>query len=360
MARPLKTGLEYFPIDVDIDQDDKMYMIEAELGEVSFGRIIKLFAEIYRGDGYFKKWEEEDVLIFCGKKRVDVLEIKQLVKTAINRRIFDKVMFEKYHILTSAGIQKRYIAACEKRAKIQIFQEIALFNDSDFPSFLSNKIELVSFRGENGGYSGENPSFRGDNQGFRPEKPPERKGEESKVKGEENNEFTGRKPLNPETELSNILAPFSPKKINLSSSVRKLINNFCTDYGSEEFLKMVRENYVPAKAKTGKIRFINEDLPDFIQRHRNELKGKPPKYKPDPDMEDIRKNGTGIPPEESEQLFTNIFDSLKSRRLYCPECNEQLEVYKDDEYLCRNCNQTYVFDEVFKRLEKKAKQKKKL
>lgn len=32
MARPTKTGLEYFPLDVDMDQDDKLFFIEAKYG----------------------------------------------------------------------------------------------------------------------------------------------------------------------------------------------------------------------------------------------------------------------------------------------------------------------------------------
>ena len=30
MARPIKEGLEYFPLDCDIDQDDKIALIEAQ------------------------------------------------------------------------------------------------------------------------------------------------------------------------------------------------------------------------------------------------------------------------------------------------------------------------------------------
>ena len=30
MARPQKNGLDYFPLDVDMDQDDKIALIEAQ------------------------------------------------------------------------------------------------------------------------------------------------------------------------------------------------------------------------------------------------------------------------------------------------------------------------------------------
>jgi len=31
MARPTKTGLDYFPLDVDMDNDDKIALIEANM-----------------------------------------------------------------------------------------------------------------------------------------------------------------------------------------------------------------------------------------------------------------------------------------------------------------------------------------
>ena len=37
MARPLKEGLDYFPLDVDVDQDDKVAIIEGMHG-VEIGR----------------------------------------------------------------------------------------------------------------------------------------------------------------------------------------------------------------------------------------------------------------------------------------------------------------------------------
>ena len=50
MARPIKSGLDYFPLDVDIDQDDKVAIIEAEHGMLGFGIVIKLLNEdLFRG-----------------------------------------------------------------------------------------------------------------------------------------------------------------------------------------------------------------------------------------------------------------------------------------------------------------------
>ena len=46
MARPQKIGLDYFPLDTDIDQDDKVAIIEAQHGMLGFSVVIKLLMKI--------------------------------------------------------------------------------------------------------------------------------------------------------------------------------------------------------------------------------------------------------------------------------------------------------------------------
>ena len=45
MARPKKQGLDYFPLDVNVD--NKLEILESEYGILGFGFIIKLFQKIY-------------------------------------------------------------------------------------------------------------------------------------------------------------------------------------------------------------------------------------------------------------------------------------------------------------------------
>ena len=43
----MKSGLEYFPLDCNMD--DKLELIEAEFGITGFGVVVKLFQKIYGG-----------------------------------------------------------------------------------------------------------------------------------------------------------------------------------------------------------------------------------------------------------------------------------------------------------------------
>ena len=51
MARPMKDGVDYFPLDVNVDK--KFRLVEAKFGIVGFGVIVKLFQLIYAENGYF-------------------------------------------------------------------------------------------------------------------------------------------------------------------------------------------------------------------------------------------------------------------------------------------------------------------
>ena len=63
-----KSGLEYFPLDVVLD--DKFELIEAEFGLTGFAVIVKLFQKIYGGQGYYCEWTNEVALLFA-KRIID-------------------------------------------------------------------------------------------------------------------------------------------------------------------------------------------------------------------------------------------------------------------------------------------------
>ena len=101
MPRPQKAGLDYFPLDTDMEQDDKIALIEAKYGIVGFGVVIKLFKKNYHSKGYYCNWSEEIQLLFSRKVGVDLEKIIEIVKDAIKWGLFDKRLFKEYEILTS-------------------------------------------------------------------------------------------------------------------------------------------------------------------------------------------------------------------------------------------------------------------
>ena len=127
MARPIKEGLEYFPLDCDIDQDDKITLIEAQHGLIGFGIAIKLLMKIYN-NSYFYEWTEKEQLLFSKRVNVNINEVNVVINDLVKWGFFDKDLFETEKILTSSGIQKRYLAAVGRRQKVKIIKKYLLLD----------------------------------------------------------------------------------------------------------------------------------------------------------------------------------------------------------------------------------------
>ena len=80
----IKSGLDFFPLDVCLDK--KFELIEAEYGLTGFGVIVHLLQEIYGKEGYYIEWTEEVALLFarrCGLGGSVVSEIIEAVSTTV-------------------------------------------------------------------------------------------------------------------------------------------------------------------------------------------------------------------------------------------------------------------------------------
>ena len=129
MTRPRKDGLEYFSLDVDIDQDDKIAFIEAKYGLAGFAIVVKLLARIYKNDGYYYQWSEKEKFLFARSINAETELITNVINECFDEGFFNKKLSTEYGILTSRGIQKRFIQACSRRKNIAMFQEYFLADE---------------------------------------------------------------------------------------------------------------------------------------------------------------------------------------------------------------------------------------
>lgn len=131
MARPLKDYLEYFPLDCNMDSSFRI--LEATHGIIGFGIMIKIYQRIYGDKGYYMLWDRNNILLFAREIEIDGVDItgrinlvKNVVNTAFEQGILSETMYERYGILTSRGIQKRYVEAMRRHKKILMVEEYLL------------------------------------------------------------------------------------------------------------------------------------------------------------------------------------------------------------------------------------------
>lgn len=145
MARPLKNGLDYFPLDVNIETDDKMELIEAQHGIVGYGVIIKLFCKIY-ANGYFYDWGEKERLLASKRFGVDSELIDRIVKDASKWSLFDSEKLNRYQILTSKGIQKRYFEAVMRRGSVEVDEIYLCLNAKELENYKNVTVNVDNNR----------------------------------------------------------------------------------------------------------------------------------------------------------------------------------------------------------------------
>ncbi|WFA10364.1 Lin1244/Lin1753 domain-containing protein [Tissierella sp. Yu-01] len=143
MARPQKVGLDYFPLDVDIDQDDKVAIIEAQHGILGFSIVIKLLMKVY-SEGYYYDWTEKEQILFSKRVNVDINEVNVIINDCIKWGLFDERLFKEQNILTSKGIQVRYFEAVKRRQKVEIAKEFLLLDDETVKNYTNLIIVSIN------------------------------------------------------------------------------------------------------------------------------------------------------------------------------------------------------------------------
>ncbi len=131
-------GVNYFPLDVHLE--DKVNLIEAEFGLTGFAVLIKLYQKIYGGSGYYTLWNNEVELLFSSKINLDIKRLKRIVEKCIERDIFSKDMYDKFSILTSKGIQKRFFTITKRRKESDVKWDYILLSGKEINELNLKKL----------------------------------------------------------------------------------------------------------------------------------------------------------------------------------------------------------------------------
>ena len=126
MGRPIKQGIDYFPLDVGFFSDVKIRKIARACGPNAASILICLLCNIYRDNGYYIGWDEDLPFFIADEVGVSEGCVKEILTKAVQVGFFDKDMYEKHNILTSAGIQKRFFDITRQRKEIEINNDFLL------------------------------------------------------------------------------------------------------------------------------------------------------------------------------------------------------------------------------------------
>ncbi len=260
MARPTRQGVDYFPLDVYLDNKVKFLIIK--FGLEGLGAIVTIFQEIY-ANGYWCKWGEDEKLIFTHENNIEIDKLNNIVDEALKRDIFDIELFEKHGILTSRGIQKRYKEIVSRRKDVEIVTEYLLV-ENNFgvntviePTECIHDVDMMS------------AEYMPDDIKSTQSKVNRK---ESRVKEEKSKEEEAKKPV-PYKKLLEIYhntLPELPKVIKLNDSRRKAIKSRIAEYSLKDiesvFKKTSESDFLTGKSKDWSANF------DWIMKSSNFIK----------------------------------------------------------------------------------------
>lgn len=152
MARKTKPGLSYFPHDCYFN-DDLKYLI-AEHSAVGYMVYFRLLEKIYKEKGYYMKSDKRTLLMYSQEINVNIEMLNAIINFCLDENnldepLFNKKLFYEYDIITSKGIQDRYIEAIARRKEAEFITDYLLIDTDDVNSKLKN-VNIIYLNADGG------------------------------------------------------------------------------------------------------------------------------------------------------------------------------------------------------------------
>lgn len=260
MARPLQTGLNYFPLDVTFDQDDKIALIESDFGLEGFSITIKLLMKIY-SESYFYHWGEKEQKIFARKVGMDVSFVVAIVDAGLRWGLFSQLLFDDYGILSSRGIQKRYFEAVSRRKDVPVTEEYILLSEQELEKYLN--LHIVSFLQENTDVNIDDVSDE-----LMSTLIPQSKEKESRVEKSKSSRETKKETSKTDDDLNTLLNAYKDKIETPSKQIEKQLNTCLADFDPSVILEAINRTQKNRK----RFSYLSAILADFKRKNVKTVK----------------------------------------------------------------------------------------
>lgn len=220
MARPIKEGLDYFPLDVDFFRDRKIRSIKVRYGMDGIALYLYILCLVYEDKGYYTKIDVDFYEQVEDDLGISENSARQIMNYFCERSLLDGTLFTTVKILTSVKIQKTFQAA-KRSAKrsIKVIPDYWLLKTDETLGFIKF-AQMEVFSANNGSFSEKNPC--------KSEKNPLKKSKEKKSKVNEIKEKEAFGVCSCEN-LKKVLSKLEDSGIFVSSNISEAVQSWLTD-----------------------------------------------------------------------------------------------------------------------------------
>lgn len=150
MSRQKKSGLDYFPFEVDFFQDIKIRKLIRRNGGKAITVYALLLCYIYKS-GYFMTWDKELPFIISEQTGYGEVYIQEALESCLALGLLDRRMLDEEGVLTSRGIQERYKKICADSRRAASIDRYNLLGDGSTESVesLPESVPILRKKADN-------------------------------------------------------------------------------------------------------------------------------------------------------------------------------------------------------------------
>lgn len=230
MARPIKEGLSYFPMDVGFFEDSKIKILRARYGPDGVMVYLYYICRIYCEKGYYLKIDDDFDYTSSLDLGMNIQKIVQIRKFLLDRKLLDSILFQSDTVLTARSIQSRFQSAKKfGKRPVWVEEKYWLLAETETESFINLR--------NTDGNSGNNDDKPYQNLS----KPKKNALKKSKVNNIDDDEHAAKSiaEFSPETE--ELFGFFEEIYYKLNEVQKTWINGYILTYGIDNVYEALEE-----------------------------------------------------------------------------------------------------------------------
>ena len=135
MGRRSITGLKFFPLETNFYSDRKILRLRRACGDAGIVIYTYILTLVYGENGYYLDYTKETVIDIANAFSYSERKVREAINFCATAELIDEDAFLNQNIITSIGIQQRYIEAIKKldRAPVRIRADYLLVDPKSLP-----------------------------------------------------------------------------------------------------------------------------------------------------------------------------------------------------------------------------------
>lgn len=142
MARPIRKGLDYFPLDINILENMQIRKLKSRYKAFDLLIYLTILYDVYKNEGYFLRLSDDYMYDLSDRADEPEERVVEVIGFCLRNKLFNRQKFDVYKVLTPTNIQAQNIHA-QKRCKNTIRKEFDCINEVETTENTTESAHII-------------------------------------------------------------------------------------------------------------------------------------------------------------------------------------------------------------------------